>query len=107
MILVLDAMAELEVVSQYEIKGFIYTIQTCHFSANSEVIEYEISSQEYVISDDHTYWLLGTHGFSTTLNTYDEYHAQSLCGPISQHCVESIRFVSRCYFLARCNMDAC
>lgn len=53
-ILVLRAMTELEVVSQHEIKGFIYMIQICHCSVNSKVIEYEISSQEDVISDDHT-----------------------------------------------------
>ena len=54
MILVLRAMAELEVVSQHQIKGFIYTIQICDCSVNLEVIEYEISSHEDLISDDHT-----------------------------------------------------
>lgn len=36
-ILVLGGMAELEMVSQHEMKGFIYAIQICHCSVNSKL----------------------------------------------------------------------
>lgn len=91
--------AELEVIPQHGVKGFKYAIQNLPLLSQLEVL-----AIRGIIAEGCYFRWTYEFGISSTHNTYDEYHARSLCDPFSQHLVGSVCFVSRCYLRAWCNI---